>query len=61
MKITDVQAHYCYPGGDRSWIFTAISTDEGITGYSEVGMNKEIAVFAAIMELRPFLIRRFLF
>jgi galactonate dehydratase len=35
---------------------TEMQTDEGITGYSEVGKNRERAVVAMIQELEPFLI-----
>ena len=54
MRITAIKTHYRY-SGDRSWIFTEIQTDEGITGFSEVGKNRERAVVAMIEELAPFL------
>ena len=43
MKITAVEVHYRY-FGDRSWVITEVQTDEGITGWSEVGKNRERAV-----------------
>jgi galactonate dehydratase len=55
MKITAVKTYYRY-FGDRSWVLTEMQTDEGITGYSEVGKNRETAVVAMIQELEPFLI-----
>jgi len=55
MKITAVRTHYRYHG-DRSWVLTEMQTDEGITGYSEVGKNRKRAVVAMIQELEPFLI-----
>ena len=55
MRITAVKTHYRY-FGDRSWVLTELQTDEGITGYSEVGKNRERAVVAMIEELTPFLI-----
>jgi galactonate dehydratase len=55
MRITEVKTHYRY-WGDRSWIITEVRTDEGITGFSEVGKNRERAVVAMIEEFEPFLI-----
>jgi len=55
MQITAVKTYYRY-FGDRSWVITELQTDEGITGYSEVGKNHERAVVAFIEELEPFLI-----
>jgi len=55
MKITGIRTHYRY-FGDRSWVLTEMQTDEEITGYSEVGKNRETAVVAMIRELEPFLI-----
>ncbi|MCC7355596.1 MAG: mandelate racemase/muconate lactonizing enzyme family protein [Anaerolineae bacterium] len=56
LKITEIRTHLCYSGGDRNWVFTEILTDEGITGVSEVGMNKETAIVATIQELTQYLI-----
>jgi L-alanine-DL-glutamate epimerase-like enolase superfamily enzyme len=55
MRITAIRTHYRY-FGDRNWILTEMQTDEGITGFSEVGKNRERAVVAMIQELEPFLI-----
>ena len=54
MRITAIKTHYRY-FGDRSWILTEMRTDEGITGFSEVGKNRERAVVAMIEEIAPFL------
>jgi galactonate dehydratase len=55
MKITAVTTYYRY-FGDRSWVLTEMQTDAGITGFSEVGKNRETAVVAMIRELEPFLL-----
>jgi galactonate dehydratase len=55
VKITAVQVHYRY-WGDRSWIITEMQTDEGITGWSEVGKKREHAVGNMILEMSPPLI-----
>ena len=55
MRITEVRTHYRY-WGDRSWIITEIRTDAGITGFSEVGKNRERAVVAMIEEYTPYLL-----
>ena len=55
MRITDIQVHYRY-FGHRSWVITEMMTDEGITGWSEVGKNRERAVGTMIEELRRILI-----
>ncbi len=55
MRITAIKTHYRY-SGDRSWIITEMQTDEGITGFSEVGKNRERAVVAMIEEYTPFLL-----
>lgn len=54
MRITGLRVHYRY-FGDRSWVITEMQTDDGITGWSEVGKNRERAVGAMIEELAPFL------
>jgi galactonate dehydratase len=55
VKITAVKVHYRY-FGDRSWVITELQTDEGITGWSEVGKNRERAVGAMIQEFELFLV-----
>ena len=55
MRITGLTVHYRY-WGHRSWIITEMSTDEGITGWSEVGKSRERSVGALIGELEPFLL-----
>ena len=55
MKITGIKTHLCHNAGHRYWIFTEIFTDEGITGVSEVGMNQEKTVVAAIDSLVEYL------
>ena len=47
MRITAIKTHYRYYG-DRSWVITEMQTDEGITGFSEVGKNRERAVAAMV-------------
>jgi galactonate dehydratase len=56
MKITNIQTHLCHNAGHRYWIFTKVATDEGITGISEVGMNQERTVAAAINSLSEYLV-----
>jgi len=56
MKITRVETHLCHNAGHRYWIFTKVFTDEGITGVSEVGMNQERTVAAAINSLSEYLV-----
>lgn len=36
MKVTDIEI-FVVDGGRRPWLFSAGHTDEGITGYSELG------------------------
>jgi galactonate dehydratase len=55
VKITGVKVHYRY-FGDRSWVITELQTDEGITGWSEVGKNRERAVGQMIEEFETFLV-----
>jgi galactonate dehydratase len=55
MRITAIKTHYRYHG-DRSWVITEMQTDEGITGFSEVGKNRERAVAAMIQEFEYFLL-----
>lgn len=55
MKIADIKVHYRY-FGDRSWVLTEMRTDEGITGWSEVGKNRERGVGMMIEEMTSFLL-----
>lgn len=55
MKITSVHIHRFY-GNHRSWIFTEIMTDEGINGISEVFIDQEATLLAAIKQLGDSLI-----
>ena len=55
MRITAIKVHYRFHG-DRSWIITEMQTDEGITGWSEVGKNRERAVGAIIEDYEQILI-----
>lgn len=55
MKITSVTPH-CFYGSHRSWIFTEVATDDGITGISEVYLDQEVTLLAAIRELGETLI-----
>jgi galactonate dehydratase len=57
MKIVAVTAHRFY-GSHRSWIFTEVETDEGITGISEVFVDQEFTLLAAIQELGSTLVGR---
>ena len=36
MKITDIEI-FVVDGGGRPWLFSAVRTDGGITGYGEFG------------------------
>lgn len=55
MRITAIKTYYRY-FGDRNWVLTEMQTDEGITGFSEVGKNRERAIVAMIEEYTPFLL-----
>jgi galactonate dehydratase len=55
LKIAAIKTYYRH-FGHRNWILTEMQTDSGLTGYSEVGKNRERAVVAMIEELEPFLV-----
>ena len=38
MKLTDVEI-FVVDGGRRPWLFSAVRTDAGITGYGEFGVG----------------------
>jgi galactonate dehydratase len=50
LKITGVEVYRFY-GAHRSWIFTEITTSEGLSGISEVFVDQEQTLVAAIHEL----------
>ncbi len=50
MKIVDITPYRFY-GSHRSWIFVEVTTDEGISGISEVFLNQEETLLTAIREL----------
>jgi galactonate dehydratase len=56
VRITGIKTHLCHNAGHRYWIFTQVHTDEGVTGISEVGMNQERTVAAAIQSLAEYLV-----
>jgi galactonate dehydratase len=55
MKITAVNIHRFY-GNHRSWIFVEVTTDEDLCGISEVYIDQEETLLAAIRELGETLI-----
>lgn len=59
MKISAVNTHFVNVGPNRTWVLVKVSTDEGIHGWGEAGIEgKEKAVAAAISELERQLIGR---
>ena len=54
MKITSIDIIKSYTGGrasDGTWwnpIFLKVNTDEGITGYGEIGLAYSDAIYAAV-------------
>ena len=56
MKITDVEI-FVVDGGRRPWLFSAIRTDEGITGYGEFGSGVAAHSLVGLVEdLKPMII-----
>ena len=56
MKITDIET-FVVNGGRRPWLFTAVRTDAGITGYGEFGSgNAAHALVGLIEDLKPIVI-----
>ena len=56
MKITDIEI-FVVDGGRRPWLFSAIRTDEGITGYGEFGSGVAARSLVGLIEdLKPFVI-----
>ena len=39
MKITDIEI-FVVDGGRKKWLFSAVRTDEGLTGYGEFGYGQ---------------------
>ena len=59
MKIRAVNTHFVNVGPNRTWVLVKVSTDEGIHGWGEAGIEgKEKAVAAAISELERQLVGR---
>ncbi|MDA1257597.1 MAG: mandelate racemase/muconate lactonizing enzyme family protein [Chloroflexi bacterium] len=56
MKITDVEV-FVVSGGRRPWLFSAVRTDAGITGYGEFGAgNAAHALVGLIEDVKPLVI-----
>ena len=56
MKITDVEI-FVVDGGRRPWLFSAVRTDEGITGYGEFGSGVTAHSLVGLVEdLKPLII-----
>ena len=56
MKITDIEI-FVVDGGRRPWLFSAVRTDEGITGYGEFGSGVAAHSLVGLVEdLRPLII-----
>ena len=56
MKITDVET-FVVNGGRRPWLFSAVRTDAGITGYGEFGSgNAAHALVGLIEDLKPIVV-----
>ncbi len=56
MKITDVEV-FVVDGGRRPWLFSAVRTDAGITGYGEFGSGATAhALVGLIEDLKPHVI-----
>ena len=56
MKITDVEI-FVVDGGRRPWLFSAVRTDEGITGYGEFGSGVAAHSLVGLVEdLKPMII-----
>ena len=56
MKITDIEI-FVVDGGRRPWLFSAVRTDEGITGYGEFGSGVAARSLVGLIEdLKPLLI-----
>ena len=56
MKITDIET-FAVNGGEGPWLFCAIRTDEGITGYGEFGIGAyPRALLGLIDDMKPLLI-----
>ncbi|MDP7532689.1 MAG: mandelate racemase/muconate lactonizing enzyme family protein, partial [SAR202 cluster bacterium] len=55
-KITDVET-FVVDGGRRPWLFSAVRTDEGITGYGEFGSGVAAhALVGLIEDLKPLVV-----
>ena len=56
MKITDIEI-FVVDGGRRPWLFSAVRTDEGITGYGEFGSGVAAHSLVGLVEdLKPLII-----
>ena len=56
MKITDIEI-FVVDGGRRPWLFSAVRTDEGITGYGEFGSGVAAHSLVGLAEdLKPLII-----
>ena len=49
MKITDVEI-FVVDGGRRPWLFSAVRTDAGITGYGEFGVGGAAGALVGLIE-----------
>ena len=56
MKITDVEI-FVVDGGRRPWLFSAVRTDAGVTGYGEFGSGVAARALAGLVEdLKPLVV-----
>lgn len=58
MKVTDIET-FVVDGGTRPWMFCAVRTDEGITGYSEFGESAFThGMPGLVQDLSPLILRK---
>ena len=58
MKITDIEI-FVVDGGRKKWLFSAVRTDEGITGYGEFGYGTVAkSLLGLIEDIKPLVIGR---
>ena len=58
MKITDIEI-FVVDGGRKKWLFSAVRTDEGITGYGEFGYGTVAKSLVGLIEdIKPLVIGR---
>ena len=58
MKITDIEI-FVVSGGRRPWLFSAVRTDEGITGYGEFGRGAIAnSLIGFVEDFKPLIIEK---